>query len=71
MDNVYYINVDVRDKSHYGKIFSLFTSYEIFKDDSINVYKVKLKNDKYIQNTSDDESIIKVYASNIIYLEEN
>lgn len=70
MENIYYINVRVDNPKVYDEIVTVFKNKELISPYTSRIFKVKLKNEKYIQDVSDNGLLIQVYASNLIYLEE-
>lgn len=70
MENIYYINVRVDNPKVYDEIVTVFKDLQLISPYTTKLYKVKLKNEKYIQDISDNGLLIHVYTSNLIYLEE-
>lgn len=70
MENIYYINVRVDSPKVYDEIVTVFQHKELISPYTSRIFKVKLKNEKYIQDVSDNGLLIQVYASNLIYMEE-
>lgn len=66
MENVYYINVRVDNEEHYGDKFGI-ANVPVFSEN----LKIKIKNEKYLEPHMDSDRFFDVYASNIIYLEED
>jgi hypothetical protein len=70
-NNIYYINVDVRLEDYYSSIVYISSSIpDIWKELGGKYYKVKVKNEKYVDDYLETGIWFKVYASNLIYLEE-
>lgn len=70
-NNIYYINVDVRGELYYPS--EVFISNELpsfWVEMSEKYYKVKVKNEKYLDNYLQTGNLFKVYASNLIYMED-
>lgn len=70
-NNIYYINVDVRDEVYYPT--EVYISKELpsfWVEMSKKYYKVKVKNEKYLDDYLQKGKWFKVYASNLIYMEE-